>query len=117
VARFIGNNDIFKGRATAAGVDVPGIGELPAARPGVEPGTEAYLAIRPEHVQVVPPANAVLHGEVIDTQFYGGVSTVAVGVVGYDHPVMVTQQGATRVERQTRVGLTWDPERAVVLTE
>ncbi|HCC61811.1 MAG TPA: spermidine/putrescine ABC transporter ATP-binding protein [Pseudomonas sp.] len=117
VARFIGNNDIFKGRATAAGVDVPGIGELPASQPGVEAGTEAYLAVRPEHVQVVPAANAVLHGEVIDTQFYGGVSTVAVGVRGYDHPVMVTQQGATRVERQTEVGLTWDPQRAVVLTE
>jgi spermidine/putrescine ABC transporter ATP-binding subunit len=117
VARFIGNNDIFKGRATVTGVDVPGIGELPAAPSGVEPGAEAYLAIRPEHVQVVPVADAVLHGEVIDTQFYGGVSTVAVGVQGYDHPVMVTQQGATRVERQTEVGLTWDPQRAVVLTE
>ena len=104
-------------RANDNGVDVPGIGELPATHPGVEPGTEAYLAIRPEHVQVVPPTEAVMHGEVLDTQFYGGVSTVAVDVQGYDHPVMVTQQGATRVERETEVGLTWDPQRAVVLTE
>jgi spermidine/putrescine transport system ATP-binding protein/putrescine transport system ATP-binding protein len=65
---------------------------------------------------VVAADGAVLHGEVLDTQFYGGVSTLAVGVSGYDHPVMVTQQGATRVERGTQVGLTWDPARAVVLT-
>jgi len=115
VARFIGNNDIFEGRATADGVEVPGIGELPAAHPGIEPGSEAWLAIRPEHVRVVEAESAVLRGEVIDTQFFGGVSTLAVRVVGYEHPVMVTEQGATRVERTTSVGLTWDPERAVVL--
>ena len=106
VARFIGSNDIFKGRATATGVDVPGVGELPATHPGVEPGSEAWLAIRPEHVQVVEADAAVLQGQVLDTQFYGGVSTVAVSVPGYEHPVMVTQQGATRTERETRVGLT-----------
>ena len=117
VARFIGSNDIFKGRATTSGVDVPGVGELPATHPGVEPGSEAWLAIRPEHVEVVEADAAVLQGEVLDTQFYGGVSTVAVSVTGYEHPVLVTQQGATRAERETQVGLTWDPDRAVVLTE
>ena len=117
VARFIGNNDIFKGRVTAAGVDVPGLGVLPAIHDGVEPGAEAYLAVRPENVQVVPVEEGVLHGEVIDTQFYGGLSTLAVGVAGYDHPVMVTQHGATRLGRETRVGLTWPAEHAVVLVE
>jgi spermidine/putrescine transport system ATP-binding protein/putrescine transport system ATP-binding protein len=117
VARFIGNNDIFEGRATERGVDVPGCGELPAAHPGCEPGTRAWLAVRPEHVRVVPAQSAMLRGEVIDTQFYGGVSTLAVGVPGYDQPVTVTQPGATRVERGTTVGLAWDPDRAVVLTE
>jgi spermidine/putrescine transport system ATP-binding protein/putrescine transport system ATP-binding protein len=117
VARFIGSNDIFSGRATEGGVDVPGCGELPASHAGIEPGAEVWLAIRPEHVRVVPPEEAVLRGAVIDTQFYGGMSTLAVGVPGYDHPVTVTQPGATRFERGTAVGLTWDPERAVVLTE
>jgi spermidine/putrescine ABC transporter ATP-binding subunit len=116
VARFIGSNDIFAGRATASGVDVPGLGELPAAHPGAEAGSAAWLAIRPEHVQVVAPDDGVLRGEVIDTQFFGGVSTLAVGVPGYEHPVLVTQQGATRTARSTTVGLTWDPDRAVVLT-
>ena len=117
VARFIGNNDIFEGTASPNGVEVPGVGELPASHPGVESGTAAWLAVRPEHVQVVAPGAGVLEGEVLDTQFYGGVSTVAVSVPNYAHPVMVTQQGATHTERATRVGLTWDPDRAVVLTE
>jgi len=117
VARFIGSNDIFAGRATTSGVDVPGVGELPARHSGVEPGTKAWLAVRPEHVQFTDTDAAVLRGEVIDTQFYGGVSTVAVSVPGYAHPVMVTQPGATRADSGTRVGLTWDPDRAVVLTE
>ncbi len=117
VARFIGSNDIFEGRATETGVEVPGVGELPARHPGVDPGTRAWLAVRPEHVRVVADEQAVLRGQVIDTQFYGGVSTLAVGVPGYEHPVVVTQQGATRIERGTAVGLTWDPDRAVVLTE
>jgi spermidine/putrescine transport system ATP-binding protein/putrescine transport system ATP-binding protein len=117
VARFIGNNDIFRGHAAEGGVEVPGVGLLPAWPHQVATGEAAYLAIRPEHVRIVPPEEGVLRGEVIDTQFYGGVSTVAVGVRGYEHPVRVTQQGATRVERLTEVGLGWDPERAVVLTE
>jgi spermidine/putrescine transport system ATP-binding protein/putrescine transport system ATP-binding protein len=116
VARFIGSNDIFKGHATEGGVTLPGIGELPAASHSVEAGAEAYLAIRPEHVRIVAADVAVMQGEVIDTQFFGGVSTLAVRVVGYEHPVMVTQQGATQVDRGTLVGLDWDPERAVVLT-
>jgi spermidine/putrescine transport system ATP-binding protein/putrescine transport system ATP-binding protein len=116
VARFIGSNDIFAGRATRAGVEVPELGELPAADHGVSSGEEAWLAIRPEHVQVVGHVDGFLTGEVMDTQFYGGVSTLAVAVPGYDHPVLVRQPGATRVERGTSVGLSWDPERAVVLT-
>lgn len=117
VARFIGNNDIFGGQAVERGVDVPGIGVLPSGDHGVASGVEAHLAVRPEHVRVVDDGSAFLRGEVLDTQFFGGVSTVAVRVAEYDHPVMVTQQGATRVERGTSVGLAWEPERAVVLTE
>jgi spermidine/putrescine transport system ATP-binding protein/putrescine transport system ATP-binding protein len=115
VARFIGSNDIFRGRATAGGVDVPGVGELRGTPSGVEPGSEAYLAVRPEHVKMVPGDEAVLRGQVADIQFYGGVSTLAVDVHGYEHPVMVTQQGVADVARGTEVGLTWDPGRAVIL--
>jgi spermidine/putrescine transport system ATP-binding protein/putrescine transport system ATP-binding protein len=117
VAGFIGSNNLFAGTATDGGVEVPGLGILPAERASVAAGAAVHLAIRPEHIEVVPPEGARLAGTVIDTQFYGGVSTLAVEIPGYDAPVRVTQAGATRVERGSGVGLDWPSERAVVLVD
>jgi spermidine/putrescine ABC transporter ATP-binding subunit len=121
VADFIGSNNIFAGRAVATGVEVPGLGLLPAEFAGVAPGAPVHLAVRPEHIEVRPGENvaaaSLLRGSVLDTQFYGGLSTLAVRVPGYGHPVLVTQPGATRIERDTDVGLAWEPGRSVVLTE
>lgn len=117
VARFIGSNDLFEGVAAETGVEVPGLGPLPAAEVDLAPGTPAWLAVRPEHVRVVDPTEptAVLQGVVADTQFQGGLSTLAVDVAGLEAPVLATQQGVARVVRGTPVGLAWDPARAVVL--
>jgi ABC-type Fe3+/spermidine/putrescine transport system ATPase subunit len=114
VADFIGTNNILEGTVTAGGLDVPGLGVLPAGDQGLAPGTAARLAIRPEHIRVAD-VPAVLSGRVLDTQFQGGVSTIAVEVAGIDRPVLVSQQGATPIRRDTPVGLTWDPDRAVLL--
>jgi spermidine/putrescine ABC transporter ATP-binding subunit len=114
VARFIGSNNLFEGRVAPGGLEVPGLGLLPAAAHGLPAGSAAHLAIRPEHVRLTEDGAAV-HGTVIDTQFYGGVSTLAVGVAGHGSPVLVTQPGATRVARETEVGLGWDADRAVLL--
>lgn len=117
VARFIGSNDLFEGVAAEGGVDVPGVGRLPATDVPVAPGASAWLGIRPEHVRVVEPeaSGAVLGGLVADSQFQGGLSTLAIDVAGLPGPVLVTQQGVARVARGTSVGLTWDPARSVVL--
>lgn len=117
VARFIGSNDLFEGVAAEGGIDVPGVGRLPAAEVAVAPGQPAWLGIRPEHVRVVEPGSpgTVLAGMVADTQFQGGLSTLAIDVAGLAGPVLVTQQGVARMARGTPVGLTWDPARAVVL--
>jgi spermidine/putrescine transport system ATP-binding protein/putrescine transport system ATP-binding protein len=117
VARFIGSNDLFEGIAREGGVDVPGVGRLPAGDVPVPPGTAAWLGIRPEHVRLIEPGDVgvVLRGVVEDTQFQGGLSSIAVDVVGLATPVLVTQQGVARVTRGTPVGLVWDPARAVVL--
>ncbi|CAN5824474.1 ABC transporter ATP-binding protein [soil metagenome] len=120
VADFIGSNNIFAGRATADGVEVPGLGLLPAEAVAAASGTPVHLAVRPEHIEVRADdlaSGGLLRGRVLDTQFYGGMSTLAVRVPGYGHPVLVTQPGASRIERDTEVGLTWEPSRAVVLTE
>lgn len=114
VARFIGTNNLFLGVVSAGGVQVDTIGWLPASETTLAPGDAAYLGIRPEHLDVVDDG-AMLGGEVIDTQFYGGLSSLAVAVAGRREPVVVTQQGVTRVTRGTTVGLAWDPARAVVL--
>jgi spermidine/putrescine transport system ATP-binding protein/putrescine transport system ATP-binding protein len=114
VARFVGDNDFFRGRAVAGGLEVPGLGILPASHQ-LAAGTDAWLAIRPEEVQVVGPGDGLLRGIVIDTLFQGGISTLAVEVTGCDGPVMVSQHGATRIERDTAVGLSWDARRTVVL--
>jgi spermidine/putrescine transport system ATP-binding protein/putrescine transport system ATP-binding protein len=114
VARFVGDNDFFRGRAVEGGLDVTGLGMLPAAHQ-LPTGTEAWLAIRPEEMRVVAAGEGALRGTVIDTQFQGGNSTLAVEVAGCDGPVMVSQHGATRIERDTAVELAWDPGRTVVL--
>jgi len=114
VARFIGTNNLFAGVVTAGGVQVEPIGWMPAGPTHLATGAAAYLGIRPEHIEVVDEG-AMLGGEVIDTQFYGGLSSLAVAVTGRAEPVIVTQQGVTRVSRGTAVGLAWDPPRAVVL--
>jgi len=117
VATFIGSNNVFPGMVTAdGGVAVHGLGVLPARSGGVPPGASASLAIRPEHITLDEMA-PTLRGTVADTQFYGGQSTLAVDVPGWGRPVVVTQQGATRIGRGTPVGLRWDPAWAVVLAE
>jgi spermidine/putrescine transport system ATP-binding protein/putrescine transport system ATP-binding protein len=90
---------------------------LPAADRGLPPGAAAWLAIRPEQVQVVAPSDALLRGTVMETQFFGGMSTLAVEVAGHDAPVRVSQHGASRLARGAEVGLRWDPERVVVLAD
>nr|BFE87342.1 hypothetical protein GCM10020093_099430 [Planobispora longispora] len=49
----------------------------------------------------------MLHGEVADVSFYGGVSHVAVTVPGRPEPLLVATQGATRVRQGARVGVSW----------
>jgi spermidine/putrescine transport system ATP-binding protein/putrescine transport system ATP-binding protein len=117
VARFIGSNDLFQGIMTDGGVDVPGVGVLPAASTSLPPGAPAWLGIRPEHVRIVEPGDpaSVLDGVVEDTEFQGGQSIVVVDAAGLEAPVLVTQQGVARVSRGAAVGLAWDPARAVVL--
>jgi spermidine/putrescine transport system ATP-binding protein/putrescine transport system ATP-binding protein len=65
---------------------------------------------------LVEPRDALLSGRVIETQFFGGVSTVAITVAGHDVPVLLTRQGAPSAVRDAEVHLSWDPAKAVVLS-
>jgi spermidine/putrescine transport system ATP-binding protein/putrescine transport system ATP-binding protein len=116
VARFIGSNNLFQGVAADRGVEVGGIGLLPAAEVPLAPGTPAWLAVRPEHVRIVLAGEGpALTGAVAEVEFQGGMSTVAVQVEGLPGPVLVSVPGVARVARDTVVGLAWDPSATIVL--
>jgi spermidine/putrescine ABC transporter ATP-binding subunit len=114
VAGFIGTSNQFRGLAVDGGVSVDGR-VLPGGLGGAPVTGDAVLVVRPEDTLLVDEASASVSGTVVDTQFYGGVSTVAVTVPGHDEPVLHTRPGAPEVERGAVVHLAWDAAKAVVL--
>jgi spermidine/putrescine transport system ATP-binding protein/putrescine transport system ATP-binding protein len=115
VADFIGTSNAFTGARVDTGVDVAGLGALPGHAPWPLAGASAVLVVRPEDATLTSPADGRIAGTVIDIQFFGGTSTIAIEVPGHDRPVLVTTQGASRVSHGEQVGVTWDGQRAVVL--
>ena len=114
VANFIGSSNAFRGSAAPGGVLVAGLGILPG-KAGSPVTGEAHLVVRPEDTRLVDADEALLSGVVLDTQFYGGTSTIAVRVAGHEAPVIVTCQGTADVVRDTPVHLSWPPAKAVIL--
>ena len=114
VADFIGTSNVFSGTADPAGVSVGG-----RTLPGWlrEPGMTgpAVLVVRPEDTRLVGPEEALVSGRVLDTQFFGGVSTVAISVEGREGPLLHTRPGAPEAERDALVHVTWDAAKAIVL--
>lgn len=115
VADFIGSSNAFRGTATAAGVQVEGLGLLPGTE-GASSG-DATLIVRPEDIRLVDHAQAMLTGEVVDTQFTGGSSTIALSVAGQTAPVLFSCQGSASVARGETVHVAWDASRAIKLTK
>jgi spermidine/putrescine transport system ATP-binding protein/putrescine transport system ATP-binding protein len=116
VADFVGSSNAFHGRRVPEGVDVPGIGHLPGLVVGEQTSEAAVLIVRPEDVRLVSESESRLTGLVLDTQFYGGRSTVAVEVAGHLSPVIFTCQGTASVVRGAHVHLAWAPEKGVLLS-
>ena len=115
VADFIGTSNAFTGDGVDAGVSVAGLGTLPGRPASTAVVGPAVLVVRPEDVHLVDAGAALLSGEVLDTQFYGGRSTVAISVPGHDDPVTMTCPGTAPVRRGDRVHLTWSADKGVVL--
>ena len=113
VADFIGTSNRFEGTLSSQGIDVPGLGTLPGNAPAGLEG-KACLMVRPEDVQLVE-SGGVLTGTVMDTQFFGGASTIAVTVVGHAVPVILTCQGTASLTRGQAAQLSWSADKAVVL--
>ncbi|WP_214326220.1 ABC transporter ATP-binding protein [Nonomuraea sediminis] len=118
VADFVGANNLFEG--TAGGQDAletEGFGRLPGTPlDGVEEGAKALLGVRPEKVRLGEPDDAKgLRGSVLDVSFYGGVSHLSVDVPGQPKPVLVAVQGASTTQPGAEVGLSWEPQDAVII--
>jgi len=114
VADFIGSSNKFTGTRVPAGVKVADQ-VLPSATTQGEPGQDAVLVVRPEDTKLVSPDEAFLTGEVLDTQFFGGTSTLAAHVAGHEAPVLITSPGTTDIGLGATVHIAWNPQVAVVV--
>ncbi|GIH66641.1 ABC transporter ATP-binding protein [Microbispora siamensis] len=116
VAGFIGANNLFTGRVTEKGLEVDGLGLLPAPAGPVE-GETAMLAVRPERIRLGPVTEdqGALRGRVVDVSFYGGVSHVALSLAGHDRNLLAATQGRARVETGAEVAVSWDAEDAALV--
>ncbi len=115
VAEFIGRSNVFAGTTAAGGLLADG-----RLLPGH--GEGAHLIVRPEDIRIGTAQtgeSGVLRGRVVETQFSGGSTMVAVEPEGVatvtGRPVLVTQSGLASVRRGTDVALTWDAAAAAIV--
>lgn len=84
VADFIGEANVLSARAGATGLDVAGLGVLPAAcladADAASASGTTYLAVRPENVTV--ESDAAGNGTIVDVTFVGGDVHLTVEVDG-----------------------------------
>ena len=131
VAEFIGDVNIFEGRARATdadgiAIDLPDApAGLAAASPADQParGEAVLLAVRPEKIHIAPgpppDAENVLAGVVAEIAYLGSTSTYRVRLDS-GKTVVSTQTnrlhhaGGT-IDRGTRVHLSWPVEASILL--
>ena len=105
VADFIGSTNLFRGRVTDAGVTLDLGPTWALATDEFESGALVTVSVRPEQLSLVPEAEASLTGEVVDVNFFGGVSHVGLCVPGRQQPIVVALAGSTPLRTGTRVGV------------
>ena len=110
VAGFIGSPamNFLDGRATGAGVEVPALRATVPVGPG--DGRAVTLGLRPEHLALDPAGDAL---SVDLTEALGGVSYAHL-VSGTGERLVVEERGEERASRGQRVGLRFDPARAML---
>ena len=132
VAEFIGDVNVFEGRAKAVNggdivvdqADAPAGLAAPARADGPAAGDPVLLAVRPEKIEIAPEpsppgtANAMA-GEVTEIAYLGSVSTYRVRLDS-GRMVVSTQtnrlrHGGGAIDRGARVHLTWPVEASILL--
>ena len=79
----------------------------------------AALMVRPENIDMRLAGGdpVALAGTVIDVQFLGGASTVAVEVPGHESPLVVSVAGTAGVSPGEQVQLRWAAADGVLLPQ
>lgn len=116
VADFVGESTILRGSALSGGINVPGVGQLPLAGTHAD-GDRIALVLRPEECRCVGENAGLLVGQVMQVQFAGGSSRVALGVSGLPQPFLVSMPGVCELAVGSTAGITWRPETASVLKD
>ena len=110
VAGFIGSPamNFLQGRTTGAGVEVPGLGAtLPVA---LGEGRAVTVGLRPEHLALDPGGEGL---SVDLTEALGGVSYAHLAAPTGER-IVVEERGERRAARGDRVGLAFEPSRAML---
>ena len=132
MAEFIGDVNIFEGRARAVNgadlvvdqADAPAGLAAPARADGPAAGDAVLLAVRPEKIEIAPTppppgtANAMA-GEVTEIAYLGSTSTYRVRLDS-GRTVVSTQtnrlrHGSGAIGRGARVHLAWPVEASILL--
>jgi putative spermidine/putrescine transport system ATP-binding protein len=114
VAGFIGEIDLFDGVADGGRVSLPGGAALPG--PPAPPGP-ATLAVRPEKVRLVAPADGVVTARIVEASFLGASIRYVAEAANGQRLLAEERNEGDGVLRPlgSEVGLTWRPEDAVVI--
>ena len=118
VADFIGSGSLLHGTASQSSFSAYG-STFPCHNPDHISGG-AVLVLRPEDVRVsgvTSTDNPLLVGTIIETHFYGGSSSTSVRVPGVEHVIVASHPGAPQHHVGEQVGLSWDPQTAVLLQD
>ena len=116
VADFVGESTILRGVAVADGMEIPNLGVLPLAN-SPTPGERVALVLRPEDCSCVAPGSGLLVGEVLQVQFAGGSSRIAIQVAELEQPVLVTMPGVATLNVGETTGIRWSVDSAAVLRD
>ena len=120
VASFVGETNLLAGRWGVGAFEADALGTVPGPEPTASDIARAmahpsWLSLRPERLVLGPPGAGVLDGDVLEVQYVGGASTVAVAVADRERPLLVRVTGPPGVRRGETVSLAWRASDAVLL--
>ena len=117
-AEFLGEANLFSGRAEDGALRTPGGLAIRSALP-LSAGSEALIAVRPEKIQLADPgaraadgANRI-QGRILRSIYSGSSIAYRIEVAGQELTVFEQNRAARAREEGSAVALTWAPEHSI----